>query len=318
VHVIPTQRRRAQLWLNGKNQVVPVNPSQLSGQRFPDVLSQTPEVSAAWGAFSLYMAEPPSHATMACSDHILGLVRSGTCRLRCETNGHAIEGWSGAGTINLIPANTLSTWDGRGHRGATLAAVLFIPEAYIARVISQDWSVEPGRIEILQRFLARDAVIESLMSRLVLEAHRGSPSGELYAESACEFLAHHVLRTHSSLAIAPNRTAGGLTPRQFKRIVEYLHENLGTTISLRNLAQLTGLSARHFERAFRQTAGTPPHAHLIAIRVAAAQRLLTSAPHLTVTQIAKQTGFSSPSHLATAFRRQLGVSPAEFRRLRPS
>ena len=30
-----------------------------------------------------------------------------------------------------------------------------------------------------------------------LEAQKGSPSGRLYADSACEFLAHHVIRTYS-------------------------------------------------------------------------------------------------------------------------
>ena len=78
------------------------------------------------------------------------------------------------------------------------------------RVIAEDWGVEPGSVEIVPQFLARDPVVEGVLRRLAFEARDGSPSGQLYAESACEFLAHHIIHTHSSLSPDRPPAKGGL------------------------------------------------------------------------------------------------------------
>jgi AraC-like DNA-binding protein len=59
----------------------------------------------------------------------------------------------------------------------------------------------------------------------------------------------------------------------------------------------------------------PVHVCVIEKRVAAARRLLLDDPTLTVESIAAKVGFSNSSHLALAFRRHTGSSPAVFRRL---
>jgi AraC family transcriptional regulator len=75
------------------------------------------------------------------------------------------------------------------------------------------------------------------------------------------------------------------------------------------------VTPRHFERAFRQAIGVPPHTYVMEKRLAAARQLLLGEPTLTVEQIATRTGFSSSSHLSSALRRHTGYSPATFRRL---
>jgi methylphosphotriester-DNA--protein-cysteine methyltransferase len=50
-------------------------------------------------------------------------------------------------------------------------------------------------------------------------------------------------------------------------VVDYIEENLGQPIALRRLAALAGVSARHFERAFRQAVGLPHHAYVLEKRV---------------------------------------------------
>ena len=98
--------------------------------------------------------------------------------------------------------------------------------------------------------------------------------GSLYAESACEFLAHHIIHAHSTVAAPPSLASGGLAARRLKIVLDYIEENLAEPISLHRLAELAGVSARHFERAFRQALGVPPHAYVLGKRVEAAQRLL--------------------------------------------
>src|SRR5258706_3791226 len=141
----------------------------ISAARFPDLLPGPPEASAAWSAFTVYVVEPPVRATMTSSDHVLAVQISGTCRLRQELNGRVAEGLSGPGSVTVIPAKVKGRWEGRGHAGTSRAITLFVPGAYLSRLIAQNWNVEPSRVEIIGRFLARDPVIDGLLTRLALE-----------------------------------------------------------------------------------------------------------------------------------------------------
>jgi AraC family transcriptional regulator len=83
---------------------------------------------------------------------------------------------------------------------------------------------------------------------------------------------------------------------------------------LRALAALAGISVRHFERAFRQSTGVPPHAYVMERRLHMARGLLTNQPELTIEQIALRLGFANSSHFSSAFRRRTGFKPTDFRK----
>ena len=261
------------------------------------------------------MVETPIHFAGSFSDHVLTLAGTGAFRARQTVGAHSIEGWCRSGAVGLVPAHSAVRWDRLGEGGGSRATSLFIPDAFVSRVIDQDWEVEGRRVEILWQFLVRDPVAEGVLSALGFEAEHGSPSGTLYAESACEFLAHHVIRSYSSLSPHRPRTRGGLAAHRLRTVIDYVHDNLAGSMTLRRLAELAGTSPRHFERAFRQAVGMPPHAYVTEARVTAARQLLVVRPRLTMEQIAARVGFSSASHLASAFRRTTGHSPREFRAL---
>lgn len=280
---------------------------------FADLLNAPPNVSAAWDAFSLFVTRAtPLQATGAFADHALGLYVSGRHRIRREMAGRPVEGWSDPGTVNLTPPNVEATWQASG---SSRAIVLLIPDAFLSRVISEHWGADPRNVEIIPQFLTHDPVIQGVATRLALEAQSGSPSERLYSESACEFLAHHMIHSYSTLSAPRPRASGGLPGRRLKLILDYIEENLAQPIALRKLGELAGISTRHFERAFRQAIGVPPHAYVLRKRVARAQNLLLGEPGLTIDEIAVRTGFSSSSHFASTFRRQTGYSPKAFRRL---
>jgi AraC family transcriptional regulator len=285
----------------------------VSTSRFADLLPAPPKTFAAGTPFPLHVIDAtPLQASAAFADSALGLYTSGRHRIRRKAGGRLIEGWTDPGTINITPANFYGTWeaDGPSH-----AVVLFVPDVFLSRVIAEHWEADPRRVEIIPQFLVRDPVIEAVVTRLVVEAQEGSPSGTLYAESACEFLAHHMIQAYSSLSRPPPRPSGGLPAHRIKVVVDYIEENLANPISLHELAVLARVSVRHFERAFRQSVGVPPHTYVLEKRLSAARDMLLSQPTLTIERIAQQVGFSSPSHLASAFRRQTGYSPATFRRM---
>ncbi|QSQ22627.1 AraC family transcriptional regulator [Pyxidicoccus parkwayensis] len=87
-------------------------------------------------------------------------------------------------------------------------------------------------------------------------------------------------------------------------------------LSLGDLARVAGLSPYHFLRVFKRETGVTPHRFLMQVRVRRALELLrdTTRP---VTEIAFDVGFGDLSNFINTFRREVGCSPARFRKTTP-
>ena len=105
---------------------------------------------------------------------------------------------------------------------------------------------------------------------------------------------------------------GGLSPRQLQQTRDFIAEHLANDIWLDDLAELTGLTAKHFARAFKQSTGLPPHQYLILQRIEAAKRHLIDGK-MGLASIALACGFADQSHFTATFRRAVGASPGAWR-----
>ena len=279
---------------------------------FTELLGVSPRESAGWDPFFLQIVDDtPLQARVYFRDLALGVYLSGRHMIRRQIGNSVVEGWSDPGTINLTPPGVEGTWEASG---SSRAAVVVIRPEFLSRAIEEHWGADSSKVEIKKQFLIRDPVIEAITLNLAREAAGGSPAGRLYVESGCEFLAHHLIYRYSSLSPTPPRSMGGLSSRRLKLVLEYIEDTLGQPIKLRELAALAGISARHFERAFRQSTGSSPHAYVMDRRLHRARDLLITRPELPIDQIALRLGFSSSSHFSSAFRRQIGLTPTDFRK----
>ena len=86
------------------------------------------------------------------------------------------------------------------------------------------------------------------------------------------------------------------------------------SLSLPAVAGVLGCNPKYLTTRFTQIVGERMHTHLLALRVAHACRLLMGTD-LRVKEIANTSGFSGAAGLASAFRRHVGVSPGEYRRI---
>ena|SRR5436309_8985821 len=127
-------------------------------------------------------------------------------------------------------------------------------------------------------------------------AHAAAPGFARYPDAAS--------RTFAS----PRRSA----PGAIRRVREHVEAHLSESMDLAELAAIAGLSVYHFARAFKQTAGVPPHHYLVHRRIERAQEMLARS-ELPLSEIALAVGFSDQSHLARHFRQTLGVTPGQFR-----
>jgi AraC family transcriptional regulator len=289
-----------------------MNRASPSIAEFIELLGGSPKDSAEWDPFLLQIVDDtPLHAQVCFRNLALGVYLSGRHIVRRQIGASVVEGWSDPGTINLTPAGVEGTWEASA---SSRAAVVVIRPEFLSRAIEEHWGADSGKVEIKKQFLIRDPVIEAITLSLAREAAGGSPAGRLYMESGYEFLAHHLIYRYSSLSSTPPRSMGGLPSRRLRLVLAYIEDTLGQPIKLRELAALAGISARHFERAFRQSTGTSPHAYVMDRRLHRARGLLINHLDLPIEQIAIRVGFSSSSHFSSAFRRQTGLTPTDFRK----
>jgi AraC family transcriptional regulator len=84
-------------------------------------------------------------------------------------------------------------------------------------------------------------------------------------------------------------------------------------VTVATLARVCDLSQWHFSRVFKSEHGLTPNAFLQVERIREAARLLRDTDE-PLKVIAAECGFLDANYLGKVFRRQMGVSPGEFRR----
>jgi len=92
-------------------------------------------------------------------------------------------------------------------------------------------------------------------------------------------------------------------------------ESLFDPAPLKDLADMTGLSASYFSRAFKASTGMAPYRWYLAERVRRAQGALLETND-SLAEVALASGFADQSHFTRAFRTITGASPGAWRKSR--
>jgi transcriptional regulator GlxA family with amidase domain len=133
-----------------------------------------------------------------------------------------------------------------------------------------------------------------------------------------------VARAVARKLVVYHRRAGGqsqfsalleLDPKsdRIQRSIDYAKANLRGVLSVEELADAAGLSARQFSRAFRTETGQSPAKAVESLRVEAARLMMEQGRH-SMDVIAEETGFADRDRMRRAFLRTLGQPPQTIRR----
>ena len=94
----------------------------------------------------------------------------------------------------------------------------------------------------------------------------------------------------------------------------YLDRHYTEPLTLDSIAQAMGVSKYHLDRVFLTGAGCTPNQYITRRRMARAQMLLASTDQ-SVQHIALQCGYNSYTYFTSVFRKTVGKSPREYRRM---
>jgi AraC family transcriptional regulator len=165
----------------------------------------------------------------------------------------------------------------------------------------------------------RDETMLGLANALSSVLARPQEVNRLFADHVFSAMTIHLGVTYGGLnrgALAwSGRGTGRLTPRQERRVLGRLRDDMTSDLGLSELASFCGLSRSHFVRAFKETTGMPPHRWWLLHRTKRAKELLehTNTP---ISKIAADCGFADQSHLTRVFSKVYHVSPGAWRRQR--
>lgn len=101
------------------------------------------------------------------------------------------------------------------------------------------------------------------------------------------------------------------------RALEVLHAEPAASWTVESLARHVNTSRASLAARFRTSVGEPPMAYLTRWRLTIAGDLLHS-PGTTVSEVARSVGYNNAYAFSTAFKRQVGATPSEFRLRRPA
>jgi len=94
--------------------------------------------------------------------------------------------------------------------------------------------------------------------------------------------------------------------------ISYICNNLTNSLSLDELSSRVSLSPYYFTRFFKKETGYTPHEFVINTRLNAAKFYLKST-QLPIKEICYNCGFTSESSFCATFKKNLGMTPSEYR-----
>jgi AraC-like DNA-binding protein len=133
----------------------------------------------------------------------------------------------------------------------------------------------------------------------------------MYAASLAIAAATHGAAADNSLA-GNRRVRGGLSRQQDKLLCQYIKNNIGSDLSVVDLANLLQLSPGYFCKAFAKTKGVTPHKFVLNERVSTALERLRRQPASSLARLAYELGFANQAHFSNVFRNKVGCSPSQF------
>jgi len=186
-----------------------------------------------------------------------------------------------------------------------------LPHSDISSDSYSDMDIQVDRLEFLDSYEAIQlhdytgniALLMGLMHRTMLEKEYNYIN---IANSLLDTLMQYFKRLSRSDEHSP-------IVNTLKNII---YNNLDNTdFLLHQELDRIGYHPDHVRRLFRKQTGNSPYSYLLSLRIDKAKQFLEQYPKASVAVIAESCGFRDPNYFSTCFKKKVGCSPVEYRRV---
>lgn len=175
--------------------------------------------------------------------------------------------------------------------------------------------VEGGSLAFVERTYPRDDLVSPALDELRDLPDDVSP---VHREEVLHDLMDRLLQLHGNVWREMERVpAARRATREelYRRVAlarELVLDQLDESVSLEEMGRVAALSPNHLLRTFRAVFGQSPHQFVMSERIRRSQALLERT-NLPVTDICLTVGMRSFGSFSALFRREVGVTPSEYR-----
>jgi AraC-like DNA-binding protein len=191
------------------------------------------------------------------------------------------------------------------------------PPRYIAIMISKQFFEKQYRSYSRKKpgvfrgiFLDPGEGFVHLLKRFMIEADSRTAGSSAVLDALGMEICHSIIRTIVRVPAPADRIADRV---ELNRAIEHLHTHLDDKITVESMARVAHLSASHFARVFKKETGKAPMEYVHALRLERAKKLLIAGDR-SMTEIALECGFGSPSYLSACFQKEYQLTPSEYQK----
>ena len=150
----------------------------------------------------------------------------------------------------------------------------------------------------------------NLLDLMLKEVQSKPPGYHLVCQNLLDVLLIQIIRRQK---LVPATISSTKMNRECGQIKQYLDSNYADNINLDTLASMAHMNKYYLVHAFTRYAGMSPINYLNARRLETSKELLTSTD-FSISQIATSVGFSSQSYFSQVFRKEMNMTPNEYRK----
>ena len=257
-----------------------------------------PELKVEAYQFQSVMQAFPNHFH---EHYVIGFIERGNRNLKVRKTCHFIV----PGNLLLFNPGENHSCESRDDQPLDYRCINILPDV-MAKAAREIFGID------CQPLFEQPVVYQSEFIPELRELHSMILRGErgVQKEERFYFLLEQLLRDYAQL--------GGREPvaelrAEVRAVCDYLAVHATEQISLDTLSEIAGLSKYHLLRAFTKETGITPYSYLETLRIDRAKSLLRQG--IAPAEAALSAGFSDQSHFSNAFKRFIGLTPGQYRRV---
>jgi AraC-like DNA-binding protein len=198
----------------------------------------------------------------------------------------------------------------RGDGARTRLLILSAP-----RDSNQFVSVYPALVAIPRTERESNSFLRRVIGLIEAERHADRPGKDAVLRRLSEISVIELVRfALPRLPRGGQSWLGGLNDPRVGRAIALMHADLGRQWTLSELARTVGMSRAVFVERFSRLVGEPPNRYLRRVRIHRAATALEETAEAII-RIAGDVGYLSESAFNKAFAKEMGITPARYRRL---
>lgn len=211
--------------------------------------------------------------------------------------------------IVVTPAGIKSGW--RWHQKSKVIVITLEPKKF-GDFALRELGIQLSSTQLLDQpqFLDQDITqAASILKDTMTQKEIGS---ELMYESLARVFLVKLIQKYGLKKSDQIKFQKGFSSEQYKRVLDFIRDNLDSSLKLSDLARVAGLSDYHFSRLFKKTLGRSPMQYVLIYRIEQAKKFLAETD-LPLSDIAQRCGFFDQAHMSNSFAKIEHKSPKLFR-----